>query len=103
MTELSFLIDLLLHHKISPKTKDVIAERIKQIDGRVGAVAHQPLIVSGVPQAASTLAAMARHGVVDHEPVAVIAQTPAAQAALNSRAEAMAGKLDKATGRPRKF
>lgn len=41
------------------------------------------------------------------QPVAVIAQTPAAQAAMASRQAAinasLSGKVDKETGRPRKF
>ena len=129
MTELSFLVDLLLNHKLPKATRDAVASRILEVEQLLcpPGVAYAPmpsfvpdkLRPQGVPQAASTLAAMARHpdlfvGQVQAmpvaappEPVAVIAQTPAAVAAMNSRqqaiAESLAGKIDKQTGRPRKF
>lgn len=33
MTELTFLIELLLHHELPAATKDLIAERIKEVEG----------------------------------------------------------------------
>lgn len=124
MTELSFLIDLLLNHKLPRSTRDAVAARIKEVEVLASTtVMRIPASVPITPamlanQAPSTLAAMARHadlpGVVDPgvgprapAPVAVVAQTPAAVAAMNSRsqaiAESMAGKVDKSTGRPRKW
>lgn len=126
MTELSFLIDLLLNHKLPKTTRDAVAERIKAVEamGAKGyeipahARAVRDNLVGGVPQAPSTIAAMARHGIFpvaqtaeelppEPPPVAVIAQTPAAAAALASRQQAinesLSGKVDKQTGRPRKF
>jgi hypothetical protein len=129
VTELSFLIDLLLNHKLMKSTKDAIAERIKNLSSPAGNynVPGIPQIAaidpSGIPQAASTLAAMARHQARDPEllagtkygvnrdpspvPLESIAQTPAAVQAVNNRQsainEALSGKINKETGRPRKW
>lgn len=121
MTELSFLIDLLLNHKLPKPTKDLIAKRIEDVESRMISHAQTmppaPNRVSNPNvQAASTLALMAKHGEtngyiaqvpIEPETVAVIAQTPQASAAMESRniaiAESIAGKVDKTTGRPRKW
>ncbi len=121
MTELTFLVELLLNHKLQKSTRDIIASRLKEVEeGFVmrGIPAQSPVIFpSNLGQAPSTLAAMARHSgssttinIAASEPsipVAVVAQTPAAVQAMNSRQQAinesMAGKVDKSTGRPRKF
>ncbi len=119
MTELSFLIDLLLNHKLPKATRDLVAARIKEVEG----ASTNPIIRAyrdsppPPPQAASTLAAMARHGdLIPAEPmppipaavpVTHIAQTPAAVAALNSRQQAinsaLSGKIEKGATSPRKF
>lgn len=139
MTELSFLIDLLLNHELQKPTKDAIAVRIIEVEAqitcpvvaRVIASPSQPVGVQR--QAQSTLDAMSRHAeagftalampilsngpqVIHPQqlppemppiPVEHIAQTQAAAQAMNSRnqaiAESIAGKIDKVTGRPRKF
>lgn len=130
MTELSFLLDLLLNHKLPKATRETITARVKDVE--IGLSSRQavhvpqsaaPFVPSGPPQAASTLAAMARHAeqglvpspavvaaaaVVNHAPpVAVVAQTPAAMAAMNARQEtlnmALSGKPAKGETRPRKF
>lgn len=146
MTELSFLVDLLLNHKLPKPTRDAVAARIKEVEDRYnpegkfnqswtttsqlqGAGTSFPGMVDPIkgPSAsqpwASTRAAMAKHEskidaaayeVVDaakmmQEPktVAIIAQTPATAVAMQSRnqaiAESIVGKVDKVTGRPRKF
>lgn len=111
-SELSFLIELLLKHKLPPATKDLIAGRIKDVE----AAYQQPVtytpkgpsnhVVSGVQQAPSTLAIMARNPDLV-QPVAIVAQTPAAAAALadrqNAIAAAMSGKPEKGQTSPRKF
>lgn len=128
MNELSFLVDLLLNHKLQKATKDALSDRIKGLATGVmhipvaAAPAVQPAQIAAQPWA-STRAAMASHmpkvdaearatieAVQQHlEPktVAVIAQTQATAAAMQSRnqaiAESIAGKVDKVTGRPRKF
>ncbi len=125
MTELSFLIELLLNHKLPKETKECIAGRIKEI--QLFSSNNQPWpnevhtqIASpkslGISQAPSTLAAMAKHGDIPPLPptepqgpipVAVIAQTPATTAALQARQEsirqAMSGKPMPGETKPRKF
>lgn len=75
MTELSFLIDLLLNHKLPQKTKDAVAERIKTVEAllsmgapRIPTAVHmsQPsqsnvALIGGTKQAASTAAALAKY------------------------------------------
>lgn len=106
MTELSFLIELLLNHDIPKATKDLVASRIKDVEAKInGASPHTFASGANWPaQAASTMALMAKHAEPIEAP-AIIAQTPQAIAALNSRAEAMAnaGKIEKGQTRPRKF
>ncbi len=122
MTELTFLVELLLNHKLQKSTRDMIASRLKEVEeGFTGMRDPRFVVTGGTPafgnQAPSTLAAMARHSgssttinIAASEPsipVAIVAQTPAAVQAMNSRqqaiSESMAGKVDKTTGRPRKF
>lgn len=105
MSELSFLIELLLNHDLPKATKDLIASRIKEVEQ--GLTSHQvraggfPIYnpsVGPTAQAPSTLAAMARHGdipaisppVIPPVPVVErVAQTPATAAALTARNEAI--------------
>jgi peptidoglycan hydrolase CwlO-like protein len=147
VTELSFLIDLLLNHKLAKATKDAIAERIKEVETAMGSLSPmqvmlsppkpQAVVPSNLPaeiakQAPSMQAIMLRHADLaqtqraaiepalheaqlrnaniqasEPQPVAVVAQTAATAAAMASRnqaiAESLAGKIDKTTGRPRKF
>lgn len=133
ISELSFLIELLLNHDLPKATKDLLAARIKEVEAnlvskpqvqqQISHTAQQAALqaqfaAQGNKQAASTLALMAKHGDIPNmvsapdmpviEPVAVIAQTPQTAAALNHRNEtiaaAIAGKnLDKSSGRPRKW
>lgn len=128
MTELTFLIELLLNHDLPKETKDLIACRIKDVEAALilkdigrsqpltnpisSVAAHYPMS----SQAPSTMALLAKHGdipqvampsIPQQEPVAQIAQTSATAAAMASRNEAInasiAGKTDKITGRPRKW
>jgi hypothetical protein len=139
MTELSFLIDLLLNHDLPKPTKDAIAMRIREVEASIcnqnlAASKLSPIVsaprsqnTSSVPmQAQSTLDAIARHEAMGFTapqlpivhpqqlppemppiPVEQVAQTAAAAQAINSRnqaiSEAIAGKIDKVNGRPRKF
>ena len=134
MTELSFLIDLLLNHELQKQTKDAIAERIKQVEAALTATRMVVPLSSGVRpedirtvpahlanQSPSTIAAMIRHeqnGEAPPMPTAaataplpvqpqVIAQTPAAVAAVNARQQAIqqaiSGKPAPGETRPRKF
>lgn len=113
MTELSFLIDLLLNHELQKVTKDLIAMRIKDVEAGLTQPTYMvqpgPPIGQRVPypngtQAASTLALMAKHGDIPIPPQAQvqptqvenIGQTPQAAAAMATRNaiinEAIAGK-----------
>lgn len=107
MTELGFLLDLFLNHKLPKATKELVSSRIKEVEASYSAPRAIPAqTISGVPQAASTIAALERQA-REVEPVIAIAQTGATQAAMASRqaaiAESFAGKVNKETGRPRKF
>lgn len=111
MTELSFLLDLFMNHKLSKPTKQVIADRIQEVASKVEYASGGR--VNLTKQAPSTIAAMARHGdeanppMPPIEPVAQIAQTPATAAALQSRkqaiAQALSGKVEKGQTSPRKW
>jgi hypothetical protein len=123
MTELSFLIELLLNHDLPKATKDLIAERIKEVESKLYVTQspkpalQQVSYVTGPQQAPSTLAAMARHENLPPiipapemppiPPVEHIAQTAATAAAINHRNEVIAAalsrKIDKQSGRPRKW
>ena len=113
MSELSFLLDLLINHKIGKGTKDVLLARIKEIEARAPIVpTYAPVAqlnpsIAAAPQAPSTLAAMARNGFVEEKAPAVIAHTPAAQAAMASRQaainSALLGKPEPGATSPRKF
>lgn len=137
MTELTFLLDLLLNHKLPQATKKAVTERVREVEvllqmtsvtiNRIPSMAPSiASITSGnlpphlANQAPSTIAAMLRNGLANEaptigivaqqpsvEPVQVIAQTPAAAAAMNARQEAinsaMSGKPEKGRTSPRKF
>lgn len=93
MTELSFLIKLLLNDLLPKELKQEIADRIKEVESNL--VSKPQQLPSYIPtqaamsQAPSTLAAMVRHGDLSSvvpPPDMPVAQTPAAAAALSQRA-----------------
>ncbi len=117
-SELGFLLDLLLNHKLPMATRVAITERIKEVEQRLnqgpqivprGTAAPIQVPQQNIPphlvgQSPSTIAAMMRNGFVPEGPTiaiapsgpaveptqpAVIAQTPAAVAALNDRQQAI--------------
>lgn len=115
MTELSFLVELLLNHKLPKVTRDAVASRIRAVEASGFALtpSQVPWPKTAPPanltnQAASTLALMAKHN-IEPPPVPVdqVAQTPAAVAAINARQEAinqaLSGKPAKGQTSPRKF
>lgn len=140
VTELTFLLDLLLNHKLPMATRVAITERVKEVEQRLNQ-APQQFVPRGTPapvpqnlpphlvgQSPSTIAAMMRNGFVPEvvreaqlegmpnpplpvpeQPTqpAIIAQTPAAMAALNDRqaaiSQAISGKPEKGRTSPRKF
>ena len=122
MTELSFLVSLLLEHKLSPTTKKAVAERIKEVESRQAPAA--PQIQAQVQRPPKTLQSASTQRILDEMasngetlPVAPVvteappaAVTPATIAALNHRAQTIALAASKSgppadplTGRPRKF
>lgn len=123
MTELSFLIDLLLNEKLSKSAKEKVRERVSEVE-KVFASATQfvrapnpppppPSVINGAPQAPSTVAAMQRQalvegsaGVLSTLPV-VVAATPQATQAVQSRDtainQALSGKPEPGRTSPRKF
>lgn len=114
MTELGFLAQLLTRHELPPETKDFVAARLVEVAEACEpprpapwTVQPQAQVPTGAPQAASTLAILARNPDLVLPPAPVppdqIAQTAATQAALASRSAAMMGVTDPATGRKRKF
>ena len=119
-SELSFLLDLLLNHRMPLVTKELVAARIKLVEEAMstGTVMHKyakPIAIPqpGIVQAPSTQAILDRNPDLAAAippppvPIAMVAQTPATTAALNARqqaiSEAMSGKVDKETGAPKKF
>ena len=108
MSELGFLLELFLNHKLPRITKALIAERIKEVEIAARTVTPQPRISSNISaQAPSTQAALMRQE-QETVPVEVIAHTPATANALASRQQAIndsiSGKrMATESGRPRKF
>jgi hypothetical protein len=119
MTELRFLITLLLEHKLQPTTKKLIAERIEEVEKNLG-----PQSVAQIPQLrpAATAQSPSTQAILDRSPLEpftgildqlapstplVVAQTPATAMALAARQEsiriATSGKEEKGRSSPRKF
>lgn len=118
ISELSFLIELLLNHKLPKGTKDAIAARIKSVEefsnvrgtGNSTVPRHLPPTLGA--QAPSTQAILDRNpdlalAAMPPVPVEHVAQTPSAQAAMNARAQTIAqaglGKPMPGETSPRKF
>lgn len=130
-TELSFLIELLLQHKLPQKTKDLVAERIKHVEAHLSdparvlhsrplapapqyhshpalasqapstqaLLAKHPDLAAAITKSQETTIAMAQEIKPEPAPVEVVAQTPAAMAAMESRnkmiRDSMSGKRSK--------
>lgn len=127
LSELSYLIELLLNHDLPKATKDSVASRIRDVEGKLTQPQFRVPNIHPGPhiaptQAASTLALMAKHGdlpvltptpiMPPIEPVTQVAQTPATAAAMNARNEAitratsakpLAGKPGEGRTSPRKW
>lgn len=101
MTELSFLIELLLNHDLPKVTKDLVADRIRTVEQNFVTPPSRPIDIplhfnqTGIPQASSTLANMMKHGDTSTAvvPVEQIAQTPAAAAGMINRQAQMNAAL----------
>jgi hypothetical protein len=108
MTEIAFLLDLVLNHKMSKDAKERCIKRIAEVESRLQPQAVAHVFRGQVEQAASTRALMDAHGAttVGMAPISG-AVTVAAQAALQSREQAIAaaasGKPEAGRTSPRKF
>ncbi len=114
MTELTFLLELLLNHKLPKPTREAVTARVREVEQGLSAPRMGPAplqSLGNVPahlanQAPSTIAAMMKHPDLA-PPIPIPAQTPAAQAAMNARQEAInlaiSGKPEKGRTSPRKF
>lgn len=116
MTELQFLIDLLLNHKLPPATKKLLAARIGEVEGRYQPQAPQPWVgnarANPSAQAPSTQKILDQMAMEVNPPENAVATTPAAAAALQARADAirlatqsqpLRGKPEPGRTSPRKF
>lgn len=106
MSELSFLLDLLLNEKLSIKVKTKLTERIKEIESRMGQppIVHRIIPSAQAPSTQKILDEMA----MNPQPVeAPQANTFATAQALQSRQQAIAiaasGKPEAGRSSPRKF
>ncbi len=114
MTELSFLLDLLLNEKLSLSVKKKITERVKEVESAYARPLIQApsMFVQNGPippgamqnQAPSTVAALQRHAA---EPAPPIIASPVVNDALQKRDQAinqaMSGKPEPGRTSPRKF
>jgi hypothetical protein len=113
MTELSFLLELLLTHKLAKGTKEAITNRIKEIETRhivftQPAFPQQSIRQPRTAQAASTQRILDEMALEPQPaPPEQVAQSPAAAMALAARQEAiniaLSGKEEKGRSSPRKF
>jgi hypothetical protein len=113
MTELSFLLELLLEHELKKDTQKLIRERIKEIEARPTAVHAQAPRPAQGNQAPSTQKLLDEMAQATGSPVPQMAaqipnpSTNAAAQALMHRAEliaqAVSGKEEKGRSSPRKF
>ncbi len=120
ISEISFLLELLLNHKLSKATKNLIQARIKEVEAIKNVdkyyapemddrkIPGPTYVYRGIT--APVLPAIPTIEQPKHVPYEQIAQTPAAQAALIHRAQSIARSEqglaqppDPMTGRPRKF
>jgi len=105
-TELSFLLDILLEHKLPKKVKELVTARIKEVEAGLNRTQLPVFIpppktftITGPPQAPSTLANFEKHGEPliytpppdTHPSVQQVAQTSAAAQALQTRQDAIRG------------
>ncbi len=114
MTELSFLLDLLLNEKLSKSVKAKVAARVTEVEATYSRpMVAQPLpqakVINGALQAPSTVAALERHAQMVNEVPAppIVAATPVVAHALQNREQVialgMSGKAEPGRTSPRKF
>ena len=72
MTELAFLLDILLNHKIPKVTKEAITERIKLVESQLGTRPALPLAIApqGRPLRDPTAQSASTQALLDKDPAA---------------------------------
>lgn len=115
MTELSFLLELLLTHKLAKGTKEAITNRIKEIEQSFRPVVLEPGQRLVQPQRPPrTAQSPSTQRILDEMaqeqapvPVEQVAQSPVAAMAMAARQEAIniaiSGREEKGRTSPRKF
>ncbi len=93
MTELTFLVDLLLNHKLPKMTRDAVAVRIKEVEANIG---------FALPQRMAPAPAMARP---QNLPPHIASQSPSMQAIMLRNPDLVpgpggAGMIEKFSGDP---
>lgn len=114
MTELTFLLELFMNHKLGKNTRQLIAERIREVEEQINMSPKigQTYSAPQSNQVPSTATALARQAQIESAPPLtppqvnmMIGQTVAASAAMTSRqqaiSEAISGQMK--SDRPRKF
>lgn len=107
MTELQFLVDLLLNHKLNTSTKKLVAERISFVEEHLRSGNElrpklAPRLVNGAVQAASTQALLDRDASVPNSTPIALAPLPAL-APTTQRIVGGEVNTGKGTKGPRKF
>ncbi len=87
MGELSFLLEILLNHKLGKPTKDLIAARIRELEERTAPPIMQPNVLIR-PQTNNSIAARIKELEIPIDPAQ---QNSAVQQALTQRQAAMTG------------
>lgn len=108
MTELSFLLELLLKHDLKQETKLAIADRIREVEEKLNKVPMIPTPAASVRSVPSNVQIPAH---IPQEVVPLAAPLPPAMPARQAAIGVAGGTVDKltgqiinpATGRPRKF
>lgn len=96
MTELTFLIELLLNHELKKETKDAIAARIKEVEllliSNPKPVINQNRVMDTLVH--SSIPSTVHQPQLPPVPPEAIAQTKATAAALQARSDAMTAAIN---------
>lgn len=114
MTELQFLIDLLLNHKLNVSTKKLVADRIGQVESQYSKstqptvqtiINPTPKLIHGAIQAASTQAILDRQDEVPNSTQVTVAPPPPVSPSSLASNRIVGGEVNTGRGSrgPRKF
>lgn len=77
MTEIAFLLDLVLNHKMSAEAKKRCIERIGEVEAKLSTQTPPPRPTTWAPtQSPSTLAALERHSIIEGPPPVPAVRAP---------------------------